>query len=72
MIYQYLPLVAFAMYLNFGIASTVDTLAVVPTFHCLGLYWSPKGGAKNIACQVKYRPAGEATWKMALPLWFDD
>lgn len=44
----------------------------VPTFHCLGLYWSPAEGAKNNECQVKYRIAGSSTWKAAMPLWFDE
>ena len=44
----------------------------VPTFHCVGLYWSPEGGSTENACQVRYRRVGEASWKEALPLWFDD
>lgn len=45
--------------------------SAVPTFHCLGLYWSPTGGAPDNTCHVCYRQAGSETWKEALPLWFD-
>jgi len=30
----------------------------VPTFHCVGLYWSPDDGAPDNVCRVRYRPAG--------------
>jgi hypothetical protein len=43
----------------------------VPTFHCVGLYWSPEDGSAENTCDVRYRPAGEEQWKEALPLWFD-
>src|SRR5262245_23732774 len=48
-----------------------DPIAV-PTFHCLGLYWSPADGGNHIECQVKYRGAGDSAWKPAMPLWFDE
>jgi hypothetical protein len=44
----------------------------VPTFECIGLYWSPAGGAKDRACLVRYRAAGEVDWHDGLPLWFDE
>jgi hypothetical protein len=43
----------------------------VPTFHCIGIYWSPADGAKENTCHVHYRPAGVPDWREALPLWFD-
>ena len=43
----------------------------VPTFNSLGLYWRPAGGAPERTCAVRYRKAGAAEWKEALPLWFD-
>jgi hypothetical protein len=43
----------------------------VPTFHCVGLYWSPDDGAAENVCRVRYRPAGAQEWREALPLWFD-
>jgi hypothetical protein len=43
----------------------------VPTFHCIGLYWSPDGGSADNPCRVRYRPVGTQPWQEALPLWFD-
>jgi hypothetical protein len=43
----------------------------VPTFHCVGLYWSPDDGAQDNVCRVRYRAAGKPGWREALPLWFD-
>lgn len=54
------------------VATDAYSPRAVPTFHCLGLYWSPAEGAKNNECQVQYRIAGNSTWKTAMPLWFDD
>ena len=42
----------------------------VPTFHSLGLYWSPDGGSEARAVTVQFREKG-AGWREALPLWFD-
>ncbi|MHA1231698.1 MAG: right-handed parallel beta-helix repeat-containing protein [Candidatus Helarchaeota archaeon] len=44
----------------------------IPTFNCIGIYWSPSDGAKNKECEVRYRPLGYSQWKKALPLWFDE
>ncbi|MBN1482331.1 T9SS C-terminal target domain-containing protein [candidate division KSB1 bacterium] len=43
-----------------------------PTFHCIGLYWSPDDGAVDNPCKVFYRKAGIPTWQQAMNLWFDD
>jgi len=43
----------------------------VPTFHCVGLYWSPEGGSAENICHVQYRPAGSESWREGMPLWFD-
>ena len=32
----------------------------IPTFHCLGLYWSPPGGSADKQVQVRYRRQGAA------------
>ncbi len=45
---------------------------VVPTFHCLGIYWSPDTGAEDVGCRVNYRRVGEGEWRAAQNLWFDD
>src|SRR6185295_5020216 len=38
----------------------------IPTFHCIGLYWSPPGGVASKEVQVRYRRQGAADWKDAL------
>jgi hypothetical protein len=47
------------------------TPVVVPTFHCLGIYWKPEDGDAARSCAVRYRVAGSQQWRDALPLWFD-
>ena len=47
------------------------TPRAVCTFASIGLYWTPDGGAEDKPCHVRYRAAGEPTWREALPLWFD-
>lgn len=47
------------------------TPRAVCTFASIGLYWTPDGGAADKPCRVRYRAAGEPTWREALPLWFD-
>ena len=46
--------------------------SAVPTFHCIGIYWSPPEGHSDNVCQVHYRSQGSTDWKEALPLWYDD
>ncbi len=43
----------------------------VPTFHCVGLYWSPEDGTPENICRVRYRATGSDSWREAMPLWFD-
>ena len=43
----------------------------IPTFHCLGLYWSPPGGAAGRDVQVRYRRQGDSQWKEALPMRYN-
>lgn len=43
----------------------------IPTFNCVGLYWKPSDGAPDRTCTARYRIAGAADWRAALPLWFD-
>jgi hypothetical protein len=54
-----------------GIALADSRPEAVPTFHCVGLYWRPEGGAAENVCRVRYRAAGATEWRAALPLWFD-
>ena len=39
-------------------SSEAKALAV-PTFHCLGVYWSPEGGDSGKKVSVKYRASGQ-------------
>ena len=48
------------------------TPRAVCTFASIGLYWTPDSSAADKPCFVRYRAAGEPTWREALPLWFDD
>ena len=43
----------------------------VATFHCLGLYWSPEGGAANREVAVRYRRQGTAPWSEGLPMRYN-
>ncbi len=44
----------------------------VATFHCLGLYWSPAGGAADKLAHVRFRPQGapESAWREGYPMRF--
>jgi len=57
-------------FLFFALTAMAAPPTAVSTFHSIGLYWSPEGGAQSNAAQVRYRePGGE--WKKGLDLWFD-
>jgi hypothetical protein len=43
----------------------------IPTFHCLGLYWSPRGGAAEREVAVRYRRQGAVDWCEALPMRYN-
>ena len=45
--------------------------SAVPTFHSIGLYWSPEGGAESNAARVEFRKRGTSEWRRGLDLWFD-
>jgi hypothetical protein len=45
--------------------------SAIPTFHCLGLYWSPPGGAADKDVHVRYRRQGSAAWSQGLPMRFN-
>jgi hypothetical protein len=57
---------------RFSLPAGQAPASAVPTFHCIGLSWSPLGGSRDNVCQVRYRPGGSTAWKEALPLWYDD
>ncbi|MBN1466668.1 right-handed parallel beta-helix repeat-containing protein [candidate division KSB1 bacterium] len=60
------------IFLLSGLSVPDQSLRLVPTFHCLGIYWSPATGASTISCHVNYRREGDANWRVAQDLWFDD
>ncbi len=41
----------------------------VPTFECLGLYWTVPGASGEAA--VQYRADGKSDWQQGYPLWYD-
>ena len=43
----------------------------VSTFHSIGLYWAPPGGAPGNSARVEFRAAGTSAWRQGLALWFD-
>jgi len=43
----------------------------IPTFHCLGLYWSPEGGAADREVAVRYRRQGAGDWREGLPMRYN-
>jgi hypothetical protein len=49
-------------------AAALASPVAIPTFHCLGLYWSPAGGAAEKPVEVRYRPLGTPAWRFALPM----
>lgn len=52
-------------------APPAGTPLAVPTFQCLGLYWSPPGGAADHAVQVRYRAKGTEPWSEGLPMRYN-
>ncbi|MGD8241097.1 MAG: hypothetical protein PVH68_21265, partial [Armatimonadota bacterium] len=48
-----------------------DAPLAIPTFHCLGLYWSPQGGSADREVTVRYRPEGGREWREALPMRYN-
>ncbi len=54
-----------------GAQTVGDAPKAIPTFHCLGLYWSPPGGAADKEVLVRYRPQGDRTWNEALPMRYN-
>jgi len=48
-----------------------ETPLAIPTFHCLGLYWSPDGGAADKEVAVRYRRQGETDWRDGLPMRYN-
>ncbi len=67
-------LVSFMSTNQSALAGTVRTNGAplaIPTFHCLGLYWSPPGGAPDKDVLVRYRQQGAFQWNEALRMWYN-
>ena len=45
-----------------------EVARAIPTFHCLGLYWSPEGGTADKEVEVRFRQQGADTWCDGLPM----
>lgn len=43
----------------------------IPTFHCVGLYWSPVGGAADKEVAVRFRRKGDQAWNEGLPMRYN-
>lgn len=43
---------------------------LVPTFHCMGVYWSPAGADAKRAVSVRFRKRGTDSWHAGLPMRF--
>src|SRR5258708_543698 len=52
-------------------ARSAESGFAIPTFHCLGLYWSPQGGTRDKAVLVRYRKQGASDWKEALSMRYN-
>jgi len=58
----------------FPIASAEDASqqpVAIPTFHCIGLYWSPPGGSPDRQVLVRFRRQGEEAWQQGLPMRYN-
>jgi len=60
-----------AVLLALGSQNEPSSGFAIPTFHCLGLYWSPPGGSADRDVTVRYRKEGAPAWKDALPMRYN-
>jgi hypothetical protein len=63
-------IMTFAAEPNLVGGSEAGPLAIA-TFHCLGLYWSPPGGAADKQVLIRYRPQGDSSWNEGLPMRYN-
>ena len=66
-----LGVVAWVVIMVADCSFAADGARAVPTFNCVGLYWTVEGGSAQNVCRVRYRSDGAGQWKEAMPLWFD-
>jgi hypothetical protein len=43
----------------------------VPTFHSIGLYWTPPSNPGAAGCDVIYRKVGDSSFSKGYPMWYD-
>jgi photosystem II stability/assembly factor-like uncharacterized protein len=48
-----------------------DSPRAIPTFQCLGLYWSPPGGSADKRVEVRFRRRGESEWREGLAMRYN-
>src|SRR6185437_16262823 len=63
-------IMTFAAEPNLVGGSEAGPLAIA-TFHCLGLYWSPPGGAADKQVLIRYRPQDDSSWNEGLPMRYN-
>src|ERR1043165_2246042 len=49
----------------------LDALIFVATFESIGLYWKPPSDPGPQGCAVRFKKAGESSWREGFPLWYD-
>jgi hypothetical protein len=54
-----------------GKVTSKEPATLVPTFHCLSIYWSPEGGEANKKVFVKFREAGQTAWRDGLSMRYN-
>jgi hypothetical protein len=50
-------------------SGVLQAQTAVPTFECIGLYWTPSDGGGGEA-RVRFRRQGDDTWRQGYPLWY--
>ena len=71
-----LPFVCIALLLCTAVAENnreegASQVSLVPTFHCMSIYWSPAQGGSERNVSVRFREAGEKQWRAGLPLRYN-
>lgn len=67
--WAFVPFLTFLLTI-FTVGPVFSAQSAVPTFECIGLYWS-LGKSSATTCNVNYREVGSSAWKKGFPLWFD-
>ncbi|MFH1709219.1 MAG: FHA domain-containing protein [Planctomycetota bacterium] len=56
---------------SFPRTTSAKAATAIPTFHCLGLYWSPEEGEAAKSVHVAFREAGRKQWQDGLPMRYN-